>query len=125
MTLFAKLRAEGFHSVAARIPEDRLPADDQRTVAVRAIKEVKVLLVDGEPGNEPRDSEVFFLKNALVPVPPEAAAEYFIKATRHHRAGTVAGAPGRLRCRGAGQRAGFFRSDAQGHAKATCAAAAG
>jgi hypothetical protein len=38
-----------------------------------------VLLVDGEPGNEPRDSEVFFLKNALVPVPPEAAEDYFIK----------------------------------------------
>ncbi len=79
VTMFTKLRAEGFHAVAARIGEDRLPADDQRTVAVRAIKEVKVLLVDGEPGNEPRDSEVFFLKNALVPVPPDAAAEYFIK----------------------------------------------
>ena len=81
VTMFAKLRAEGFHSVVARIPEDRLPADDKRTVVVRAIKEVKVLLVDGEPGNEPRDSETFFLKNALVPVPPDFAADYFIKAT--------------------------------------------
>jgi hypothetical protein len=79
VTMFAKLRTEGFHSVTARTAEDRLPADDQRTVAVRAIKEVKVLLVDGEPGNEPRESEVFFLKNALVPVPPDAAADYFIK----------------------------------------------
>jgi len=79
VTMFARLRTEGFHSVTARIPEDRLGSDDQRTVAVRAIKEVKVLLVDGEPGNEPRDSEVFFLRNALVPVPPEAAPEYFIK----------------------------------------------
>ena len=79
VTMFAKLRDAGFHSVSARIAEDRLPADDKRTVAVRAIKEVKVLLVDGDPGNEPRDSEVFFLKNALVPVPPDAAAEYFIK----------------------------------------------
>lgn len=81
VTMFTKLRTEGFHSVTARIAEDRLPADDQRTVAVRAIKEVKVLLVDGEPGNEPRESEVFFLKNALVPVPPEAAADYFIKTS--------------------------------------------
>ncbi|HEU0010768.1 MAG TPA: BatA domain-containing protein [Verrucomicrobiae bacterium] len=79
VTLFTKLRSEGFHAVTARIGEDRLPADDLRTVAVRAIKEVKVLLVDGDPGNEPRDSEVFFLQNALVPVPPDAAAEYFIK----------------------------------------------
>ena len=70
VTLFAKLREPGFHSVTARIPEDRLTADDRRTVAVRAIQEVKVLLVDGDPGNEPRDSEVFFLRNALVPVPP-------------------------------------------------------
>jgi hypothetical protein len=84
VTMFLKLRTEGFHSVTARIPEDRLPADDQRTAAVRAIKEVKVLLVDGDPGNEPRDSEVFFLGNALVPVPPEAAADYFIKATSIH-----------------------------------------
>src|SRR5262245_34148220 len=81
VTMFAKLRTEGFHSVTARIAEDRLPADDQRTVAVRAIKEVKVLLVDGEPGNEPRESEVFFLKNALVPVPPDAAPDYFIKTS--------------------------------------------
>lgn len=81
VTMFAKLRSDGFHSVSARIPEDRLHADDQRVVALRAIKEVRVLLVDGEPGSEPRESEVFFLKNALVPVPPEAAPDYFIKTT--------------------------------------------
>jgi hypothetical protein len=79
VTMFAKLREAGFHSVTARIAEDRLAADDHRTVAVRAIKEVKVLLVDGEPGNEPRDGETFFLQHALVPVSPEAAPEYFIK----------------------------------------------
>jgi hypothetical protein len=81
VTMFTKLRAEGFHSVNARIAGDRLPSDDQRAVAVRAIRDVKVLLVDGEPGNEPRDSEVFFLQNALVPVPPEARADYFIKTS--------------------------------------------
>jgi hypothetical protein len=81
VTLFGKLRTEGFHSVAARLAGDRLPADDQRALAVRAIKELKVLLVDGEPGNEPRESEVFFVRNALVPVPPGQAAEYFIQTT--------------------------------------------
>jgi len=81
VTMFTKLRAEGFHSIGARIAEDRQPADDQRTVAVRAIKEVKVLLVDGDPGNEPRDSEVFFLQNALVPVSTEGRADYFIKTS--------------------------------------------
>lgn len=81
VTLFAKLREAGFHSVTARLPEDRLAADDRRTMAIRAVKEVKVLLVDGEPGSDARDSEVFFLKNALVPVPTDAAADYFIKTT--------------------------------------------
>jgi hypothetical protein len=81
ISLFAKLRTEGYHAVTARIPEDRLRADDRRTVAVRAIKEARVLLVDGEPGSEPRDNETFFLKHALTPVPPDLAGDYFIKAT--------------------------------------------
>jgi hypothetical protein len=81
ISMFAKLRAEGFHSVTARIPADRLPADDRRSVAVRAIKDVRVLLVDGEPSGEPRDSETFFLRHALVPVPQEVANDYFIKTS--------------------------------------------
>ena len=82
VSLFAKLRAEGFHSVVARIPEDRLPVDDKRTLAVRAIKEVRVLLVDGDPGNEPRDSETFFLRHALIPVPASEQPNYFVKTVR-------------------------------------------
>jgi hypothetical protein len=80
ISLFAKLRTEGFHSITARIPEDRLHADDKRTIVVRAIKEVRVLLVDGKPSDEPRGSETYFLRNALVPVSPEAATDYFVKA---------------------------------------------
>jgi hypothetical protein len=82
VSLFAKLRAEGFHSIVARIPEDRLAADDKRALAVRAIKEVRVLLVDGDPGGEPRDSETFFVRHALIPVPPSEQANYFIKVMR-------------------------------------------
>ncbi len=82
ISLFARLRTEGFHSVTARIPEDRLPADDKRMLAVRAIREVRVLLVDGDPGTEPRDSETFFLRHALTPVPSSEAANYFVKVTR-------------------------------------------
>jgi hypothetical protein len=82
VSLFTKLRTEGFHSIAARIPEDRLPADDKRTLAVRAIKEVRVLLVDGDPGAEARDSETFFLRHALIPVPPSEQPNYFIKIAR-------------------------------------------
>ncbi len=81
VSLFTKLRTEGFHSVTARIPEDRLHADDKRTIVVRGIKEVRVLLVDGEPSDEPRASETYFLRNALVPVSAEVAADYFVKAS--------------------------------------------
>lgn len=76
---FPRLRTEGFHAVTARLPEDRLPADDARTVAVRAIRELRVLLVDGESGREPRESETFYLRHALQPVPPAEREGYFVK----------------------------------------------
>lgn len=79
ISLFAKLRSEGYHSVTAKIPDDHVPADDHRTIVVRAIKNVRVLLVDGDPGREPRESEVFYLRNALQPVPLSEIDEYFIK----------------------------------------------
>ena len=79
ISLYVTFRDPGFHAVTARIPQDRAPADDARTVAVRAIGEVNVLLADGDPGVEPRESEVFYLRNALTPVPPELRAKYFIK----------------------------------------------
>jgi hypothetical protein len=88
VSLFARLRSPGFHHVGARIPEDRQPADDQRAIVVRAIKEVRALVVDGEPGSEPRESETYFLRNALVPVSADQAENYFIKTV----AGTVGGA---------------------------------
>src|SRR5688572_2097465 len=81
ISLFAKLMTEGFHSVHARILDDRLRADDRRSLVVRAIKDVRVLLIDGDPGSEARDSETYFLRNALVPIPPEMQEDYFIKAT--------------------------------------------
>jgi hypothetical protein len=79
LSLFAKLRTEGFHGVTARLTPDRLTADDERTIVVRALREVRVLLVDGDPGREPRESETFFLRHALVPVPPTEAGNYFVK----------------------------------------------
>jgi hypothetical protein len=81
VSLFARLRSEGFHSITARIPDDRFAADNRRTLVARALREVRVLLVDGNPGSEPRDSETFFLAHALVPVAPEEAENFFIKPT--------------------------------------------
>ena len=79
ISLYATFREAGYHSVTARLPADRNPADDQRAFAVRVIGEINVLLVDGDPGIEPRESEVFYLHNALTPVPPEQREKYYIK----------------------------------------------
>jgi len=81
VALFAKLRTEGYHTITAQIPHDRLPADDQRTLAVRAIREVKVLLVDGMTATKPSQADDFFVRNALVPVVPADVGQYYIKTT--------------------------------------------
>lgn len=81
VALFAKLRTEGYHSITAKIPPDRLPADDQRTLAVKAIREVKVLLVQGATAATPSQAADFFVRNALVPVMPTEVAQYYIKTT--------------------------------------------
>ncbi len=79
ISLFATFREPGFHTVTARIAADRCTFDDSRTFALKVIDEVHILLVDGNPGNEARDSEVFFLRNALTPVPLEMRDQFFIK----------------------------------------------
>lgn len=81
ISLFARIKNEGYHTITAKIDSDHLPADDWRTVAQRAVKDVKVLLIDGDPGREARESEVFFLRNALRPVPRAQWDDYFIKVT--------------------------------------------
>jgi hypothetical protein len=81
VSLRAKLHEEGYHTVTAAIPADHMPADDVRTIAIRAIRQVKVLLVDGSLGGKPRDSETFYLRQALMPVPPSMAEQYFLKIT--------------------------------------------
>lgn len=82
VSLFATFRNPGFHSVTARIRADRCTFDDTRSLAVHVAGNLDVLLVDGQPGLEPRDGEVFYLQNALTPVPPELRESYFIKPKR-------------------------------------------
>ena len=75
VTFFAKLPEDGFHAVSVRLPADRFPADDERTMVVRAVKAVRVLVVDGDPGS----NAAFFLRHALQPVPPEATRDYYLQ----------------------------------------------
>lgn len=79
--LNTRLKTEGWHNVVARIPGDRFPGDDTRTLAVRAIREIRVLMVDGEPGSEPREAETFFLGHALVPVSADESEQYYVKTS--------------------------------------------
>jgi len=79
LALFTKFRAAGFHTVSGQINADHLPADDRRTIAVRARDDVRVLLVSGDTGVEPTQDATFYLRNALTPVPPSEREKYFIK----------------------------------------------
>ena len=75
-TLYASLPSPGYHRVTVMLEGDEMPFDDRRTVVMNARDEVSVLLVDGDPGQEARDSETFFLRHALAPVPGEEQADY-------------------------------------------------
>ena len=71
--LYTRLEKEGYHSIRASFPEptqyDALPADNQNLLVVRAMKEVRVLVVDGDrEARDIRDHESFFLQVALSPV---------------------------------------------------------
>jgi len=81
VSLFAKFYKDGFHSLNSKITGDRLPADDTLSLAIKTVKEVRILLVDGNPGAEAREGQAFFLKNAIQPVPPAEAPQYFLKPT--------------------------------------------
>ena len=50
-----------------RLGPDRLPADDRYYFRVRDRRDLKVLIIDGEPGNYLRDAESFFVERALNP----------------------------------------------------------
>jgi hypothetical protein len=79
VSLFGKAKSAGYHAVTAQLPPDHLAADDKRTMVVRAVEEVRVLLVAGEMGATPREGDAFFLERALAPVAPEDRDRFFIK----------------------------------------------
>ena len=63
--LTVTFEAAGDQRVGLRLPDDALPGDNERRVVVGVRDGVRVLLVDGEPAAEARDSETFFLNWAL------------------------------------------------------------
>jgi hypothetical protein len=57
----------GVHEVAAELAHDALPSDDARFARVEVRRDVRVLLVDGDPRTVRRDDELFYLEAALHP----------------------------------------------------------
>ncbi|MDR3227920.1 MAG: BatA domain-containing protein [Puniceicoccales bacterium] len=83
VVLFASIRAAGRHTLRAEIPPDRLPADNSRAAAIRVASKLTTLVVDGATANAANTAERdgFFLRNALLPVAPGAAKNYFLQTT--------------------------------------------
>ncbi|MBK1859952.1 BatA domain-containing protein, partial [Cerasicoccus arenae] len=79
VSMDARLAEDGYHTVTASIPNDRLKADDQRTIAIQAHNTINVLLVDGSEAKEEKDRSLFFLKGALQPVPESRRSEFYIQ----------------------------------------------
>ncbi|NCX98257.1 MAG: hypothetical protein EBX35_06705, partial [Planctomycetia bacterium] len=62
-----RFTAPGGHVVEARLPEDRLPADDTRSCVIEVVDRVEVLLVADEAAGTGPDSDAFFVATALAP----------------------------------------------------------
>jgi hypothetical protein len=81
VNLFVRFRDPGYHSITASIPGDRLPADNQRSIALLVLEQIKALVVEGTNNPDPSARDGFFLRHALVPVRPDQVDEYPIKVT--------------------------------------------
>jgi hypothetical protein len=82
ITMVATIPSAGFHTVTASIPHDRMPADDQRTIALRVQKQLQLLIVTDETtGQPPAANAAFYLRHALVPVPAAERENYVIHTT--------------------------------------------
>jgi hypothetical protein len=79
INLFARFRDPGAHTVTVTIPGDRLPADDQRSVAVLVLEEVRTLVVEGTTNADPTARDGFYLSHALAPVRPDQVDKYYVK----------------------------------------------
>jgi len=78
ISLFMRFSKAGFHTVSALIPPDRLPLDNQRTLALQVVDRMRALLVDASFQSQPVDRDSYFLANALAPISSERQAQYYL-----------------------------------------------
>ena len=81
------LERPGLHTVSATIKGgDRLPADNRRRIVINALKQVNVLVVNGDPKDDFFDDETKVLEAALAPAARGKEAEFYIRTvTRQAR----------------------------------------
>jgi hypothetical protein len=70
------------------VADDELPADDRRFLAFSVAPPPRVLIVDGDPGRDPYESETYFLQAALRLAPP---GEHYAKTPFDTRVVELAG----------------------------------
>ena len=77
--LNARFAKPGYYTLRAAIPADRMPVDNERSLAVHVIDRMDVTIVEGRSARTKEGREAFFLANALVPIPPSRRADYYLK----------------------------------------------
>jgi len=77
----------GLHTVRATIMDgDRLPADNRRSIVINALKQISVLVVNGDPEDDYFKDETKVLEAALAPAVRGKEADFYIRTvTRHAR----------------------------------------
>lgn len=70
--------SSGSFHVTASIPADAFAIDNQRTAAVEVTNRVDVVIADSESSETTGVQGGFFISRALVPVPREQAANYYL-----------------------------------------------
>ncbi len=76
--LNVRLPDAGTQTLTARIPADRLPADDERSFAVRVVDQMRVAIVEGGSARREADRDAYFLAHALVPIAPTQRDQYHL-----------------------------------------------
>ncbi|MCL2647932.1 MAG: BatA domain-containing protein [Phycisphaerales bacterium] len=95
ISLYARFKTDGLHTVTVRLAPDALPADDSRTIVVRVIKQAQILVIDGSPlattPKEDLETKSYFLREALQPVPPNLRDQFYIQVKTIARSGGEGG----------------------------------
>ena len=66
----SQARVHQEHDLEVRLPDDLLPVDNHRWLAITVKQNIDVLLVNGKPGGSPREWGTHYLQHALAPSLP-------------------------------------------------------